>query len=141
MALSWLYAGLGDVPVVEALFFGLKAAVLAIVLEAVVRIGRRALKSGVMVAIAAAAFVAIFFFDVPFPLIILAAGLIGLAGGRAGLAASPAGGHSGRDRHDVRCRIGAGRRTPAHARPDLAWSLKVAAICLLLWLGPVLALL
>ena len=64
MALSWLYAGLGDVPVVEALFFGLKAAVLAIVLEAVVRIGRRALKSGVMVAIAAAAFVAIFFFDV-----------------------------------------------------------------------------
>ena len=54
MALSWLYAGLGDVPVVEALFFGLKAAVLAIVLEAVVRIGRRALRSGVMVAIAAA---------------------------------------------------------------------------------------
>jgi chromate transporter len=143
MALSWLYAGLGDVPVVEALFFGLKAAVLAIVLEAVWRIGRRALKNRVMVALAAAAFVAIFFFDVPFPLIILTAGLIGLMGGRAGLPAFVArGGHQ---------RIGAtavadaesalGEATPAHARPDLAWSLKVAAVCLLLWLGPVLALL
>jgi chromate transporter len=142
MALSWLYAGLGDVPVVEALFFGLKAAVLAIVLEAVVRIGRRALKSDVMVAIAAAAFVAIFFFDVPFPLIILTAGLIGLAGGRAGLAAFSAGGHSGLGTvtmSDAASALGEG--TPAHARPDLAWSLKVAAICLLLWFGPVLALL
>src|SRR5918993_1759388 len=92
MALSWLYAGLGDVPVVEALFFGLKAAVLAIVLEAVVRIRRRALRNPVMVALAAAAFVAIFFFQVPFPLIILAAGLIGFLGGRAGLAAFRAGG-------------------------------------------------
>ena len=143
MALSWLYAGLGDVPMVEALFFGLKAAVLAIVLEAVVRIGRRALKSEVMVAIAAAAFVAIFFFDAPFPLIILTAGLVGLAGGRAGLPAFLAGGgHSGLGTvtmSDAASTLGDG--TPAHARPDLAWSLKVAAICLLLWLGPLVALL
>src|SRR3546814_5786083 len=75
MALSWLYAGFGNIGIVEALFFGLKAAVLAIVLEAVVRIGRRALKNATMLAIAAAAFVAIFFFEVPFPLIILAAGV------------------------------------------------------------------
>jgi chromate transporter len=131
------------VPVVEALFFGLKAAVLAIVLEAVVRIGRRALKSRVMVAIATAAFVAIFFFDVPFPLIILAAGLVGFVGGRAGLAAFLAGGgHSGlgtATTSDAASALGEG--TPAHARPDLAWLLKVAAICLLLWFGPVLALL
>ena len=141
MALSWLYAGLGDVPVVEALFFGLKAAVLAVVLEAVVRIGRRALRSGVMVAIAAAAFVAIFFFDVPFPLIILAAGLIGLAGGRARLAAFLAGGHSGLGAVTMSDADSAlGETTPAHARPDLAWLLKVAAICLLLWLGPLLVL-
>ena len=53
MVLSWLYAGLGEVPAVEALFFGLKAAVLAIVLEAVVRIGRRALRNQAMVALAA----------------------------------------------------------------------------------------
>ena len=115
MALSWLYAGLGDVPVVEALFFGLKAAVLAIVLEAVVRIGRRALKR-VMVAIAAAAFVAIFFFDVPFPLIILAAGLVGLrAAGRGSPPSSP-GGHSGAS-HDVDAASALGEGTPAHAVP------------------------
>ena len=72
MALSWIYAAFGKVGIVSALFFGLKAAVLAIVLEAVVRIGKRALKNRVMVALAAAAFVAIFFFDVPFPLIVLA---------------------------------------------------------------------
>ena len=71
--------------IVQALFFGLKAAVLAIVLEAVVRIGRRALKNRVMVGLAAAAFVAIFVFDVPFPIIVLVAGLIGFVGGRAGV--------------------------------------------------------
>src|SRR5918996_3610168 len=143
MALSWLYAGLGDVPVVEALFFGLKAAVLAIVLEAVARIGRRALRSQLMIALAAAAFVAIFIFDVPFPLIILTAGLIGLLGGRAGLPAFVAGGGHSR-LGDVTISDAAsalGETTPAHARPDLAWSLKVAAVCLLLWFGPLLALL
>src|SRR3954468_21762581 len=84
MVLSWIYALYGKVGIVSALFFGLKAAVLAIVLEAVVRIGKRALKNQIMVALAAAAFVAIFVFDVPFPLIILSAGLIGFFGGRAG---------------------------------------------------------
>jgi chromate transporter len=59
LALSYIYAGWGRVPVVQALFFGLKAAVLAIVLEAVVRIGRRALKNEIMIAPAAAAFVGI----------------------------------------------------------------------------------
>jgi chromate transporter len=143
MALSWLYAGLGDVPVVEALFFGLKAAVLAIVLEAVVRIGRRALRNRVMVALAAAAFVAIFVFDVPFPLIILGAGLIGFAGARAGLAAFlGGGGHQQVGRPVVTDAESAlGEATPEHARPRLAWSLGVAAICLALWLGPVAVLL
>src|SRR5437868_9802503 len=75
MALSYVYAAYGNVPVIVALFFGLKAAVLAIVLEAVFRIGKRSLKNNVMVGLAAAAFVGIFFFNVPFPLIILAAGL------------------------------------------------------------------
>ncbi len=143
MVLSWLYAGLGEVPVVEALFFGLKAAVLAIVLEAVVRIGRRALRNQVMIALAATAFVAIFFFDVPFPLIILAAGLIGLAGARAGLPAfSAGGGHQRLGETTVADAASAlGEATPAHARPALAWSLRVTAVCLLLWLGPVIALL
>src|SRR4051812_49210474 len=92
MALSWLYAAFGEVAVVEALFFGLKAAVLAIVLEAVVRIGRRALRNRVMVALAAGAFVAIFAFHVPFPVIVLSAGLVGFVGGRIGLSAFQAGG-------------------------------------------------
>src|SRR3954470_24541799 len=74
MLLSWLYAACGDLGPVEALFFGLKAAVLAIVLDAVRRIGSRALKNNVMRGIAGGAFIAIFFFGVPFPLIVLAAG-------------------------------------------------------------------
>src|SRR5215475_11490800 len=80
MVLSYIYALWGRVPVVTALFFGLKAAVLAIVIEAVVRIGKRALKSRSLVALAAASFVGIFFFAVPFPVIILAAALLGLTG-------------------------------------------------------------
>src|SRR3954454_7959331 len=80
MALSWIYVAFGNVWFVEALFFGLKAAVLAIVIQAVVRVGKRALKNRIMIALAAAAFIAIFFFAVPFPLIIIAAGLIGYLG-------------------------------------------------------------
>jgi chromate transporter len=75
LVLSILYAGFRDLTLVQALFFGVKAAVLAVVVEAVLRIGKRALKSRVMVAIAGAAFVAIFFFDLPFPLIVLGAGV------------------------------------------------------------------
>ena len=95
MALSWVYAIWGDVGFVSALFFGLKAAVLAIVLQAVVRVGKRALKNGAMRAIAAASFVAIFAFAAPFPLIIAAAALIGWAGAKAGLAAFQGGGGHG----------------------------------------------
>src|SRR6266404_4424059 len=84
MALSWIYAAFGQVPIVAALFFGLKAAVLAIVLQAVHRVGSRALKRGAMMALAALAFVAIFFSHVPFPLIVLMAGVIGFIGARAG---------------------------------------------------------
>lgn len=81
LALSVLYAAFQGVDLVGALFFGLKAAVLAVVVEAVLRIGRRVLKNAPMVAVAALAFVGIFFFEVPFPLIVLGAGIVGLAGG------------------------------------------------------------
>jgi chromate transporter len=96
MALSWIYALYGNVGPIEALFFGLKAAVLAIVVQAVIRIGSRALKNGAMVAIAAASFVAIFGFAIPFPLIILIAGLIGFFGARADLPAFHGGGGHGK---------------------------------------------
>ncbi len=86
MGLSYIYAAYGNVGFVEALFFGLKAAVLAIVVQAVVRVGKRALRNRVMIALAAIAFVAIFFFGVPFPVIIIAAGVIGFIGARRGTA-------------------------------------------------------
>lgn len=85
MALSALYAAFGQTGLVEALFFGLKAAVLAIVVQAVVRLGGRALGTRGLRLVAAAAFVAIFLFAVPFPLIVLGAGLIGWLAARAGL--------------------------------------------------------
>ncbi|MER9301085.1 chromate efflux transporter [Mesorhizobium sp. M0621] len=143
MALSWIYAILGNVGAVQALFFGLKAAVLAIVLEAVLRIGRRALKNNAMIGLAAAAFIALFFFHAPFPLVILAAGVIGYVGGRAGWAAFQSGnGHGkvgGKQVADADTALGEG--VPAHTRPSVSWSLKIATVCLLLWLVPVLALL
>jgi chromate transporter len=77
LALSILYSSYQDTTFITALFFGLKAAVLAIVIDAVIRIGRRALKNVLMYLIAAGAFVAIFFFNVPFPLIIIFAGFLG----------------------------------------------------------------
>src|SRR3546814_5240705 len=95
LGLSYVYVLLGEVPLVEGLFFGLKAAVLAVVLQAVVRVGSRALKNNVMRGFAALAFVAIFVLDVPFPLIVLAAALIGFFGGRAGYAAFKGGGGHG----------------------------------------------
>ena len=137
MGLSWIYALYGKIGIVAALFFGLKAAVLAIVLEAVVRIGKRALKNRILIGIAAAAFVAIFFFDAPFPLIILAAGLIGFFGGRAGLPQFQAGNH-GNDAQDNDNLLG--EHLPAHASPNMGRSMRVAAIWLTLWLVPVLAL-
>jgi chromate transporter len=141
LALSYAYALLGNAPLVEGLFFGLKAAVLAIVLQAVVRIGSRALKNNHMRAIAAAAFVAIFLLDAPFPAIVLAAALVGYAGGRAGVAAFQVGG--GHTRHGAAVadrETALGEQLPAHARRGLGWAARISVVLLLLWLGPVLLL-
>jgi chromate transporter len=142
--LSWLYARFGSVGIVEALFFGLKAAVLAVVLEAVVRIGKRALKSGAMVAIAALAFVGIFFLALPFPLIIAAAALIGFAGQSLGVQGfAPGGGHAaGKHAADKPAAIDTAfaREIPAHVRPSLARLARVAIVGGALWLGPLVLL-
>ena len=139
LALSYVYVIFGDVSMVEGLFFGLKAAVLAVVMQAVFRIGGRALKNNLMIGIAAAAFMAIFFFKVPFPLIVLVAGVIGFLGGRTG---SPlfkmGGGHkagSGNVLSDADSLLG--EATPAHARPNMSWSLKMSVALLALWIIPV----
>jgi len=75
--LSWVYVAFGMVPAVAALFFGLKPAVAAIVAEAVIRIGKKSLKNKSLVAIAAVSFIAIYFLNAPFPLIVAAAGIAG----------------------------------------------------------------
>jgi chromate transporter len=142
MALSYVYAAYGNVPVIAALFFGLKAAVLAIVLEAVFRIGKRSLKNNVMVSLAVAAFVGIFFFNVPFPIIIFGAALIGFVGARAGSTAfQVGGGHGGDKQGDAVVDSLLGDELPEHARPTVARALRVSAVWLALWLIPVIALL
>ena len=83
LALSYTYAIFGHVPAVAGALSGFKPVVVAIVVEAILRIGRRTIKGPVHLAIAAGAFLAIYVFGVPFPMIVLAAGLIGLAGERA----------------------------------------------------------
>ena len=139
LALSYIYVLLGHAPLIVGLFFGLKAAVLAVVIEAVVRIGKRAIKNNVMRGMAATAFVAIFFLDAPFPLIVLTAALIGFLGGRAGYAAfQVGGGHASTEVdivHDRDTALGEG--LPNHARPNLGWSLKISSALLILWLAPV----
>ncbi|MBI3418895.1 MAG: chromate transporter, partial [Proteobacteria bacterium] len=139
MGLSWIYAVYGNVGIIQALFFGLKAAVLAIVLEAVLRIGRRALKNRVMLAIAATAFVAIFFFKIAFPYIIIAAGLLGYIGGRVGLKDFLVEGNSHKsfDKTVADADSALGLDTPAHAKPSWTRTLIIAAIGFPLWLGPV----
>jgi chromate transporter len=143
LALSFVYVLLGQTPIVDGLFFGLKAAVLAVVVQAVIRVGSRALRNGVMRGIAAVAFVAIFFLDAPFPLIVLLSGLGGYLGGRAGLPAFKGGGGHGSSGgtivHDAETALGEG--LPDHARPNLGWSLKISSAFLFLWLAPVGALL
>jgi chromate transporter len=141
MALSWIYALYGNVGFVTALFFGLKAAVLAIVLDAVVRVGKRALKNNIMLGLAAAAFIGIFFFGVPFPIIILGAGIVGFLGGRAGLPQFAVGGGHGPAKGSAVEESLLGEELPAHARPTVAQSLRVGAIWLCIWLAPVIALL
>lgn len=143
LGLSYIYVLLGQVPLVEGLFFGLKAAVLAVVLQAVVRVGSRALRNNVMRGLAATAFIAIFFLDAPFPLIVLGAAVIGYLGGRAGLAAFKGGGGHGAAAgaivHDRDSALG--ESLPAHAQPNIGWSIRISTAFLFLWLAPVIALL
>jgi len=140
MILSFIYAAYGNVGAVAALFFGMKAAVLAVVIEAVQRVGKRSLNSAPMRAVAVAAFVAVFVFDIPFPLVVLGAGLLGFVGTRMGLDAfSAGGGGHGSAGGAVLCDADSalGESMPSHARPSTAWSLRMAGVMFALWLVPV----
>jgi chromate transporter len=150
--LSWVYAAFGNIGSVQALFFGLKTAVLAVVLEAVVRVGRRAIRNQAMAVIAALAFVAIFLFAVPFPIVIAAAAVIGFVGNAAQLqsfrmlAGGKSAAHAPDSLDDTAESVAAidgafAREIPEHVRPSLRRLIKVGAIGLALWLGPVWVLL
>jgi chromate transporter len=135
--LSWIYIAYGDVPLVAGLFYGIKPAVTAIVVQAAHRIGSRALKNRWLWAIAAASFVAIFALNVPFPLIVAAAGLIGYVGGRmAPDQFKVGGGHNQADTSFGPALIDDDTPTPAHA--TFRWSrlARVAVVGAALWAVP-----
>lgn len=118
LALSWLYALFGETPTVAALFFGIKAAVLALVVEAMLKVARRSLRTRTDVAIAGGTLLALYGFNVPFPLVIVLAALVGLArGGGAGTPAPLAG--------------------VVAATPGAMQALRAAAVWGVLWLAPV----
>ncbi|MBI4617125.1 MAG: chromate efflux transporter [Planctomycetes bacterium] len=132
-ALSWLYAAQGEVPWVAAAFAGLQPAVLAIVLSATIRIGRKALRNAALWAVAALAFAALHFAHAPFPAVILGAGVLGLAGGRL----APSKFAAGKGRAN-----GAGKEAnepSPPARPSWRRASIVAVLCLSLWWAPVAA--
>lgn len=134
VGLSWVYLRFGDVPVVAGIFYGIKPAVTALVLHAAHRIGTRALKNGWMWGIAAAAFVAIFAFDLPFPLIVLAAALIGYFGSRAAPGVFALGGGHGTAKTGYGpALIDDDTPTPEHARFSRGHLVRLVLIGLGLW--------
>jgi chromate transporter len=138
LVLSWLYVRYSSLGPVAALFFGLKAAVLAVVVDAVLRIGRRALRNRFMVAIAAAAFLAIYCFKIPFPWIVLGAALIGVTARRAlPRYFAPAVSSDRQQASDfVVDRMHAAGQL-AHTLPNARRALRLIIVCLLIWIAPV----
>jgi len=141
IGLSWVYIAYGHVPVVVGLFYGIKPAVTAIVVQAVHRIGGRALKNPILWGIAAAAFVAIFAFKAPFPLIVGLAALIGMAGGKLAPAMfKTGGGHGAGDKSHGAALIDDDTPPPAHAKFSWWRMARVVAVGLALWGLPMAAL-
>ena len=123
--LTWVYLAYGDVPAVEGILYGIKPAVTAIVVFAAYRIGSRALKNNVLRTLAVLAFIAIFVFDVPFPYIVLMAGVIGYAGSYIAPDKFKAGGHHGESKDAYGpALIDDDTPPPAHAR--FKWSRLIA---------------
>ncbi len=137
IVLSWLYMAYGSTPAVVGVLYGIKPAVTAIVVFAAYRIGSRVLKNRVLWTMAAAAFIAIFAFDVPFPAIVLAAGLMGYIGSRVApdIFKPGSGGHGAIDKHFGAALIDDDTPTPPHA--TFMWNkfYRLMAIGLVLWVG------
>ena len=138
MALSWVYLALGHLPAVAGVFYGIKPAVTAIVLFAAYRIGSRALKNWVLWAMAGLAFIAIFAFDAPFPLIVGVAALLGVVGGKlAPKRFAVGGGHGAGKSGYGPALIDDDTPVPGHARFTWAGLAKVVMVGLLLWGGTI----
>jgi len=135
--LSYIYAAFGNLPWIAAIFWGLKPAVTAIVLVAVIRIGRKALKNEVMWALAALAFVAIYFLKVPFPAIVLGAGIVGYFGESVWRNKFEI--LSDRDGATELSVISDEQESPPHTQPNLRRAILISAVCLALWLAPTIA--
>ncbi|WP_395731937.1 chromate efflux transporter [Prosthecobacter sp.] len=133
--LSWLYMAGGHLPWLAAIFHGLLGAVIAVVAEAVLRIGKKALKSSTLWLVAALSFVAIYFFQVSFVLIVLGAALLGYLGHRVLPKQFPAGKGHGAAKDDVHSLT-----LPPAPRATWARTLTITALCLTLWWLPVFAL-
>jgi len=142
VALSWIYMAFGSVPAVAGILYGIKPAVTAIVVFAAYRIGSRALKNGALWAIAAAAFIAIFALKIPFPVIVISAGIIGYIGGRVAPDKFATGGsHGAADKHFGAALIGDDTPTPGHALFRWPRFIRICVAALLLWSGAMVALL
>lgn len=137
ITLSWIYIAFGEMPVVAGLFYGIKPAVTAIVVQAAHRIGSRALKNKVLWGIAAASFVAIFAAKAPFPAIVAVAALVGYLGGRfMPEKFKTGGGHGKADKSFGPALIDDHTPTPDHARFRWSKLVKIAVVGLLLWAIP-----
>jgi chromate transporter len=136
IGLSWVYIAFGEVPVVAGLFYGIKPAVTAIVVQAAHRIGSRALKNNWLWGIAAASFTAIFVFNVPFPLIVLGAAIIGYFGGRLAPERFRAGGHGAAKKSFGPALIDDDTPTPEHARFSSFKLLRLSLVGAVLWVLP-----
>ncbi len=141
IALSWAYIALGDMPLVAGLFYGIKPAVTAIVVHAAHRIGSRTLKNTWLWGIAAASFIAIFAANVPFPVIVVAAALIGYIGGRSAPDMFKAGGGHGKiDKSFGPAFIDDNTPAPEHTRFFWGRLAKIGLISALLWTVPMVLL-
>jgi chromate transporter len=141
IGLSWVYMAFGSVPAVAAILYGIKPAVTAIVVFAAWRIGSRALKNNVLWAMAAAAFVAIFVFALPFPAIVLAAGILGYVGGQVAPGKFKAGGGHGSSGKDYGpALIDDHTPPPEYARFSWGRLIGYSAVGLAIWGGVMAAL-
>jgi chromate transporter len=140
VALSWVYMAFGHVPAIAGMFYGIKPAVTALVIHAAYRVGSRALKNGWLWSVAAAAFISIFAFNIPFPLIVLAAGTIGYFGGKYAPDKFKTGGHGSSAKQFGPALIDDHTPTPSHALFTWKRFRQVLVVCLGLWVAAIGAL-